>query len=155
MTQYEALEELAAKEGIFLDYTLIKCSDSIDGLYLDFYTKGPKVILINRHIPQCCQLAALAEELGHHFASHGNIVSLKDVTQRKQEVYGRAWAYQRLLPPTEVFSACIDGEGAIWDMADRFGLPESFVREALIFYERKFGGAEMAPIHIHACRTSA
>lgn len=154
MTEYERLEDLAAGENIFIDYNYLRLTDNIDGLYFDF-GHGRTVILINRHIPQCCQLAALAEELGHHFASHGNIVSLKDVTQRKQEVYGRAWAYQRLLPPTEVFSACLDGEGAIWDMAERFGLPESFVREALIFYERKFGGAEMAPIRIHACRTSA
>jgi len=155
MTQHEYLEDLASQHGIILDYSLISQNDWLGGLYVDYGTDLPKIIMINRHISRCEQLAVLAEELGHHFASYGNIVAQQEVNQRKQEAFGRAWAYEHLVPPGEVFSACLDGEGSLWELSDRLGLPEDFIREAITYYARKFGDIDLDQVKIHACRLPA
>lgn len=155
MTKLEMLEEIASDEGIILDYSLLECYDCISGLYIDLGQDQPKVIMINRHRSLSQQLAVLAEELGHHYASHGDIVSLRDVVQRKQEAYGRAWAFERLLPPGDVFTACLEGEGTPWELSERFGLPEAFIREALEYYSHKLGGAAPEQVKIHVCRLPA
>ncbi len=155
MTQYEYLEDLAQQHGIVLDYSLIQKNDLLGGLYVDYGISLPKVIMINRHIAHCDQLAVLAEELGHHFASYGNIIAQQDVTQRKQEAFGRAWAYEHLVPPGEVFTACMSGEGSPWELSEKLDLPERFILEALEYYAHKFGGIDLQNVRIHACRLPA
>jgi Zn-dependent peptidase ImmA (M78 family) len=155
MTQYEYLEDLASQHGIVIDYSLIRQNDPFGGLYVDFGLNLPKIIMINRNITDNEQLAILAEELGHHFASTGDIVSQFEVTQRKQEALGRAWAYEHLVPPGEVFTACRDGEGSPWELSEKLGLPERFILEALEYYARKFGDIDLSNVRIHACRLPA
>lgn len=155
MTPYEKLEDLANREGVVLNYSLIKEWDTLQGLYIDFGRTYPKVILLNRYITSAERLAVLAEELGHHFASYGNIVAMREVTQRKQEAYGRAWAYEHLIPPGEIFTACLDGEGSIWELAERLGLPEGFIRDALEYYARKYGDFDIAQVRFHGWMKSA
>lgn len=155
MTNYEYLEDLAEQHGIVIDYSLLGNDDLFHGLYLDFGVSLPKVILINSHISRSEQLAVLAEELGHHFASYGDIIAQKDVSQRKQEYLGRAWAYEHLIPPDAVFTSCIDGEGTPWELAEKFDLPEMFVHEALKYYARKFERPDVSKMRIHACRLPA
>jgi hypothetical protein len=155
MTHHEYLEDLASQQGIIIDYSLIRSDDQIHGLYIDFGSELPKVIMISRFITHCEQLAVLAEELGHHFASYGNIVAQQDVMQRKEEALGRVWAYEHLVPPGEVFSACMDGEGSPWELSDRLGLPEPFIREAITYYARKFGDIDLKHIRYHAFRMPA
>lgn len=155
MTEYERLEDLAEQHGIFIDYSPLHKNDYFDGLYLNLGAPYPTVILINKYLSESERLAILAEELGHHFASYGNVVAQQDVFQRKQEALGRAWAYEHLMPPGEVFSACIDGEGSPWELSERLGLPERFILEALEYYARKFGGIDIERVRIHACRLPA
>jgi hypothetical protein len=133
----------------------LRSNDQFHGLYIDFGHDLPKVIMISHFITRSEQLAVLAEELGHHFASYGNIVAQQDVIQRKQEALGRAWAYEHLVPPGEVFTACMNGEGTPWELSDRLGLPENFIREAIAYYARKFGGIDIQHIKYHACRMPA
>ena len=155
MTHYEYLEDLAVQHGIVIDYSLIQQYDLLGGLYVDYGISLPKIIMINRFMSNSEQLAVLAEELGHHFTSYGNIVAQKQVMQRKQEALGRAWAYEHLVPPGEVFTACMDGEGTPWELSDRHGLLEHFILEALEYYARKFGSIDLSNVKIHACRVPA
>lgn len=37
----------------------------------------------------------LAEELGHHYTTYGNILDQSDTSNRKQELRARAWAYNK------------------------------------------------------------
>ena len=66
-------------------------SDRIKGLYCD------GVIAISDRLTKKEQAAVLAEELGHHLTAAGNILNQDNVSNRKQELRGRIWAYNRLI----------------------------------------------------------
>ena len=39
----------------------------------------------------------IAEELGHHHTSYGDIVDINDVRNRKQERQARLWGYKKMI----------------------------------------------------------
>ena len=89
MNLYERLENEAYKDGI----DVISCdfdSSRIKGLYCN------GTIGINNSIYTTTEKSCvLAEELGHHYTSIGNIIDLSDVQNRKQERQARLWAYNK------------------------------------------------------------
>ena len=77
MNTYEKLQDKACKDGIdVIDYPFN--SNRIDGLYCD------GTIAIRKDIETSVEKACvLAEELGHYYTSHGNIINMNDVKSRK------------------------------------------------------------------------
>lgn len=75
---YETLLEEAAKDKLIVKEKDLRSSDG--------RIKGKK-IAIRKSIPTSVQKACvLAEELGHHYTSYGNIINLNDTANRKQEL---------------------------------------------------------------------
>ncbi|WP_229683037.1 ImmA/IrrE family metallo-endopeptidase [Virgibacillus oceani] len=65
----------------------------IKGLY------GNNVIWINKGIKSSTEKACvLAEEIGHHLTTIGDIIDQSDLINRKQEKRARQWAFKRLVP---------------------------------------------------------
>lgn len=135
MTRLERLEEQAASLGIIVDYAILRESDGLDGLYIAW--ESSSVILINAHRPYMTQVIALAEEIGHHLKSRGNIVRLDTVTNRKSEEAGRAWSYRELMPPEKVHKAIRSGICSVWELAEAFNVSDGFVKDAIAYYRRK------------------
>jgi hypothetical protein len=81
----------------------------------------------------------IAEELGHHYTSSGNILDQRDIRKRKQELVARAWAYQRLIPLSGLINAYCDRISGRTDLADYFDVPEKFFQEAIDYYKSKYG----------------
>ena len=135
MERLEALEEEARALGVLVDYTILRETDGLDGLYLSW--PAGSVILVNARRSVDTQVIALAEELGHHLRTSGDALAGGSVAARKREQAGRAWSYQALMPPEKVARAVRSGLCSPWELAELFGVTDGFVKEAMAYYERK------------------
>lgn len=89
MNTYEYLQDEACEDGIdVIDYTFH--SNRIKGLYCD----GVVAIREDMTIPE--KTCALAEEMGHHGTSYGNIIDMDSVQNCKQERPGTLTRIQSL-----------------------------------------------------------
>ena len=81
----------------------------------------------------------LAEELGHHYTTVGNIIDLTDVQNRKQERQARLWAYNKQIGLTGIIKAFEAGCQGIHEMAEYLEVTEEFLHEAIECYRNKYG----------------
>lgn len=98
-----------------------------------------KRIAINRTLTEREKKCILAEELGHYLTGSGDILDQSSVANRKQELRGRLWAYNRLIGLHGIVSAHVAGCQSISDAADYLDVTEEFLREALLCYRQKYG----------------
>lgn len=116
---------------------------TIKGLYSD------GVIWINRFIPTLAEKACiLAEELGHHYTSVGNIIDPADIRNRKQELRARDWAYTRLVPLSKIVQAYHAGVTDRYELAEYLGVSEQFLQAAIDRYREKYGTYTIVDGHI-------
>lgn len=133
MNTLEKLQDEACKEGIdIIEYEFD--SERIKGLYCD------DVIALNSHIETSVEKACvLAEELGHHYTSSGDILDLSVVTNRKQERTARLWAYNNLIGLRRLVEAFEHGCHDRHEIASFLDVTEGFLSEALDCYREKYG----------------
>ena len=133
MNACERLEDEACRDGI----DVIDCnfnSDSIKGLYCD------GVIGINKNIKNMTERSCiLAEELGHHHTSAGNIIDQTKTENRKQEQRARMWAYNRQIGLSGIIDAYRQGCRNLHEMAECLDVTEEFLQDALEAYRLKYG----------------
>ena len=123
---YERLLDEAYKEGLIVREKPLQ--------YNDGRIKGNR-IAIRETIPTTTEKACvLAEELGHHHTTVGNILDQGDIGNQKQEYIARKWAYERIVPRDSIEAALHKGYTEIWSLADHLGVCERFLREALTYY---------------------
>lgn len=105
----------------------------LKGLY-----RNGKIIIHNglTHTEKAC---ILAEELGHHHTSAGNIIDQTKVENRKQERMARVWAHNWLVPLDSVVEASKVGIRNKYELAEFLGVTEEFLEEALEQYRGKYG----------------
>ncbi|MCY8842433.1 ImmA/IrrE family metallo-endopeptidase [Bacillus atrophaeus] len=97
----------------------------LKGLY------SSSIICINRKQSLIEKGCTLAEELGHHFTSYGEILDLKRLDSRKQEKRARNWAYKKLVPLTKIIEAHKAGIKSRYELAEFLNVTEVFLEEAL------------------------
>ncbi|WP_421663582.1 ImmA/IrrE family metallo-endopeptidase [Lysinibacillus telephonicus] len=101
---------------------------------------GDNVIWINKSLPsiieKCC---VLAEEIGHHFTSIGNILDQSSVINRKQELKARSWAYEKLVPLKKIIQAHKCNVSNRYELAEFLDVTEDFLESALNWYKSKYG----------------
>ncbi len=133
MTELELLESEAQSENVeVINYPF--SSDRIKGLYCD------GTVALNRNIHTSTEKGCiLAEELGHYHTTYGNIVSQDSVSDRKQELRARAWAYDRMIGLTGIINAYNHGCRTVHDTADFLNVTEEFFVDAIQTYKRKYG----------------
>lgn len=112
MNTYEKLQEAACKDGIeVVDYPFE--SKRIKGLYCD------GTIAIRDNIDTTTEKACvLAEELGHHYTSVGNIIDMEYIGNRKQERQARLWAYNQNIGLFGLIRAYEHGCKSRYEIAD-------------------------------------
>lgn len=96
-------------------------------------------IAIKQGMCETEKACVLAEELGHHYTATGNILDQSTVENRKQEMYGRAHAYNRLIGLRGIIAAYLRNCPNAYEMADYLGVTEEFLQEALSYYTNKYG----------------
>lgn len=104
------------------------------GLY-----KNGKVI-IDSNIGTSSEKACIfAEELGHHFTTHGDIINQNDISNIKQELRARAWAYERLVGIVDLINAYRYGIKGKYELAEFLEVTIEFLEEAIEYYRNKYG----------------
>ena len=84
-------EELLREESIPVTEIDMSAIPHLKGLYCD------GAIGIDKNIETNTEKACvLAEELGHHYTSTGNILDQSSVANRKQEQKARLWGYNKM-----------------------------------------------------------
>lgn len=108
-------------------------SPTIKGLYSD------SIIWINNRLNSIEKRCILAEELGHHFTSAGDILDQSSLVNRKQEKRARNWAYKKLVPLNKIVVAHKIGIKNRYELADFLGVTESFLDESIERYKEEYG----------------
>jgi len=130
---YDNLLDEADKENIYVIENA-KFQSKASGLI------NNDVIGINKNVRSSAQRSCiLAEELGHYHTSSGNILDQSSVTNRKQELHARAWAYNRLIGLYGIINAYRSGCRNGYEIAEHLNITEEFLAEALQYYRNKYG----------------
>lgn len=129
---YERLLIEAEKEGIVVFEN--NYIGKLKGLYVD------NTITINSNLKNSQEkLCILAEELGHHYKTVGNILDQSNIVNRKQERIARAWGYERLVGVESLINAYKYGVRNRYELAEYLGVTEEYIDDALKYYNQKYG----------------
>ena len=112
------------------------CLSDVNGLK-GIYIQGN--IAIEKDMTSTEKACVLAEELGHHYTTVGNILDQTDAGNRKQERRARLWAYKRAFDLIDLVSAYKYGCRNRYEIAEYLEVTESFLQEALDTYKEKYG----------------
>lgn len=129
---YEKLLIEAEEENIEVIEVAFRC-DKIKGLYCD------GVIATNKNMNNKEKASVLAEEIGHHYKSYGDILDQSVVVNRKEERKARIWAYEKLVSVTMLIDAFNEGVKNRYELSEYLGVTESFIEEAITYYQQKYG----------------
>ena len=85
----------------------------------------------------------LSHELGH--CATGSFYNIHAAIDSRQRHENRAnkWAIQALIPVEELDDAVAEGCHEIWELAERFGVTEDFIRKTLCYYVHGNVAAEL------------
>lgn len=85
-----------------------------------FYYNG--TILIQTGLTEIDKKCILAEELGHHYTSSGNILDMRHPNAKKQELHARLWGAIRLIKFSDFIKALKIYECDLFLVAEELGV---------------------------------
>lgn len=107
--------------------------------YHDGRIKGIRVA-IRDNLPTFVQKACvLSEELGHFETSVGDILDMNSVSNRKQELKARAWAYDKLINLQGLINAFEHNCTNLYETAEFLDVTEEFLLDTIKAYQAKYG----------------
>ena len=128
---YETLLDEAHQEGLIVKEKPLK--------YNNGRIKGKRIAIrqdIETNKEKTC---VLAEELGHHHTSVGNILDMNDVRNRKQERQARLWGYNKLIGLSGIIRAFRAGCQSSHEIAEFLDVTEEYLQECIDCYRDKYG----------------
>ena len=128
---YEALLEEAHQDGLIVKEKPLK--------YNNGRIKGRRIAIrqdIETNTEKTC---VLAEELGHHHTSVGNILDMNDVRNRKQERQARLWGYNKLIGLSGIIRTFRAGCQNQHEIAEFLDVTEEYLQECIDCYRDKYG----------------
>lgn len=132
MMELSRLYQIAEDENIEVDCFDLKKREAISMMDDD----GDCYIAINPYRLRSIQeeREKLAHELGHCIT--GSFYSIHTAVDSRQRHENRAdkWAIKKLIPEDELKSAIAEGCAESWELAERFGVTENFIRKAVCYY---------------------
>ena len=130
MTYEELLDENPRVNVVERDFN----SGKIKGLY---YNRN---IAINKKIKTTKEKTCiLAEELGHHETSSGNILDLSNDSSRKQEHVARMWGYNKLIGLQGLIDAFEHHCQGLHEVAEFLNVTEEYLIDTINAYMHKYG----------------
>ena len=107
--------------------------------YNDGRIRGNRILIRSTIETRCQKAAVLCEEIGHYETAVGNILDQSITANRKQELRGRIWAYNRLIGLTGILRAYKMGCRNRYEIAECLDVPEETLQEALNYYHARYG----------------
>ncbi len=94
-------------------------------------------IAIKRGMSEIEKKCVMAEELGHYYTGTGNILDQSSVSNRKQELYGRIYAYNKLVGLMGIIKAHKHHCQSLSETAEYLEVTEDFLIDTLKYYKLK------------------
>lgn len=130
----EKLLSKAYKENIdIVEHYNFNKSKNLKGLYID------NTILLKEGLSYKEKNCILAEELGHHYTTVGNILNMKETANKKSEERARMWAYDDRIGLKGIIKAYEHKCKTRFEMAELLEVTEKFLNEAIEAYTKKYG----------------
>lgn len=140
ITNLEELQDEAIQNKIVIKYVVFP--KTIKALYYE-EKNLPPVIAINKNCKMgpSEEACIIAEELGHHYTSCGDLLSNKtDKTIiRKQEEQARRWAVKRIASLKDFIGAFETGCRSKEELADHLNITEEFLLWSIDYYKKRYG----------------
>ena len=134
MSKYEELLNVADKSNVIVTDQFDLSGTRLKGLYCD------GTIALNKNMYMESEKACvLAEELGHHYTTVGDIMDQTITENRKQERRARIWAYTKMIPLADLIQSHQDGCQNSYEIADHLEVTEEFLIDCLNYYKEKYG----------------
>ena len=130
MSYDELLKEI---EDLGIDLIEANIPGLLKGLYID------GAIILKKDMSLAHKKCILAEEIGHHLLNVGNILDQRKMSNRKQEMKARKWAYEKLIPLQMFIDAHCYGCSNFYELVEFFEVTPEFLKETLMHYSRKYG----------------
>lgn len=131
MNNYERLLDEACAENLIVKEKPLK--------YNNGRIKGNR-IAIRQDIETSAEKACvMAEELGHHHTSVGNILDMSIPGNRKQERQARIWGYNRLIGLRGIIKAYCAGCQSCHEIADYLDVTDEYLQKCIDCYRDKYG----------------
>jgi hypothetical protein len=105
----------------------------------DGLLKGKRIAIRKDIETQAEKSCVLAEELGHHYTTAGDILDQTDVMNQKQEYRARLYGYNLKIGLTGLIRAYEAGCRNLYEMADFLDATEEYLKEAIQCYRSKYG----------------
>lgn len=131
MDNYEMLLDQAESRGLSVKEKPLQ--------YNDGRIRGNRILIRSTIETRCQKAAVLCEEIGHYETAVGNILDQSVTANRKQELRGRIWAYNRLIGLTGILRAYKMGCRNRYEVAECLDVPEDTLQEALEYYRSRYG----------------
>lgn len=133
MNKLEQLEQEAFEDKVKI-HNYYLGEETLKGIYID----GNIAIntSVNTSIEKVC---TLAEELGHHYTSVGDILDMSDTGNRKQERQARLWGYDKLIGLGRLISAYEHGCHDRFELAEYLEVTDEYLHECIECYRDKYG----------------
>lgn len=133
MNKLERLEQEAFEDQVKV-YDFYLGEDNLKG----YYTDGN--VAINTCVDTTAEKACvLAEELGHHHTSVGDILDMSDAGNRKQERQARLWGYNKLIGLTGIVKSYEAGCQDRFEVAEFLGVTDEYLQDCVACYRDKYG----------------
>lgn len=128
--EYDALLDEANAEGISVKERPFKTYDG--------RLKG-KDIYLRKDMNTTEKTCVLAEEMGHHYTTVGNILDMESIQNRKQERQARLHGYNRLIGLAGLIEAYEHGCQNRYEIAEFLGVTDEFLEDCISCYRDKYG----------------
>ena len=105
----------------------------------DGLLRGKRIAIRKDIETQAEKSCVLAEEIGHHYTSSGNILDQTNVMNQKQEYRARLYGYNLKIGLTGLIRAYEAGCRNLYEMAEFLDATEEYLKEAIQCYSSKYG----------------
>lgn len=105
----------------------------------DGLLRGKRIAIRKDIETQAQKSCVLAEEIGHHCTSSGDILDQTDIMNRKQEYRARLYGYNLKVGLTGLISAYEEGCRNLYEMAEYLDVTEEYLRNVINCYHAKYG----------------
>ncbi|HAT4140548.1 TPA: ImmA/IrrE family metallo-endopeptidase [Clostridium perfringens] len=137
MKSLSDIYSLIEYENIALEEVYFK-SSNIEGIYFKVSEMNP-IIGIHKNLLTDTRkyISILAEELGHHFTSSGNLTSecitySDKLNRSKQEKRARIWASNFLISDNEIIGAILQNINTTYGLSLHFNVTEEIIKYKLL-----------------------
>ena len=96
-------------------------------------------VAIRKNMTTAEKSCVLAEELGHHHTTVGNILEQTDISNCKQERLARLWAYNKQIGLSGIIQGYRAHCRSRYELSEYLDVSEDFLQEALECYREKYG----------------